>query len=195
MAYIWQNNGKAIAEIWSWCCPSEVGQNVSMEELGQNVAAKKCLRGKDRIKCLWDKMSPNPYQTYHCFHNCWCHLVVELDTCACLWRCFLDIGEKAKYICGKQIGTSGRWMGCWRQIGEKAPNKLEQYRRSCIHTEALLEIFMVNKSTLYSDVMAPNMLARPLLGQIWSGRGKDNSISCGHHFPSRGSNNQQWLSP
>ena len=110
-------------------------------------------------------MSPDPYQTYHCFHNCWCHLVVELDTCACLWRCFLDIGEKAKYICGKQIGTSGRWMGWWRQIGEKAPNKLEQYRRSCIHTEALLEIFMVNKSTLYSDVMAPNMLARPPRGK------------------------------
>ena len=134
MAYIWQNNGKAIAEIWSWCCPSEVGQNVSMEELGQNVAAKKCLRGKDRIKCHWDKMSPNPYQTYHCFHNCWCHLVVELDTCACLWRCFLNIGETAKYISGKQIGTSGRWMGWWRQIGEKASNKLEQYRISCIHT-------------------------------------------------------------
>ena len=56
-------------------------------------------------------------------------------------------------------------MGCWRQIGEKAPNKLEQYRRSCIHTEALLEIFMVNKSTLYSDVMAPNMLARPPRGK------------------------------
>ena len=134
MAKIWQNNDKAIAKIWSWWCPSEVGQNVSMEELGQNVAAKKYFRGECRTKCGWDKMSSNPYQTYHCFHNCWYHLVVELDTCSCLWRCFLNIGEKAKYISGKQIGTSGRWMGWWRQIGEKASNKLEQYRRSCIHT-------------------------------------------------------------